>query len=262
MGDPVRVTLLGTGTSTGIPVIGCDCRVCQSRDPRDVRTRCSALVEANGVSILIDAGPDFRSQALREGLTHIDAVLITHHHFDHVVGLDDLRPFFFQNRAPIPCFAPPETEEILRRKFDYIFEDRSYPGVPNLSLVRLGESPFTVESRGSDSGVTVTPIPARHGSTPVYGYRVGDFAYLTDTNHIPPASMDLLDGVQVLVLDALRRAPHATHFSLDEAVAVSREVGARETWFVHMTHSVLHAEEDAELPAGVKLAYDGLKLGI
>lgn len=219
-------------------------------------------MKVDGLSILVDAGPDFRAQALREGIDHIDAVLFTHHHFDHVVGLDDLRPFLFGNPRPIPCFAPPETEQVLRRMFGYIFDDGSYPGVPNLSLHRLDGSPFEVGSRQSDASATITPIPALHGDTPVYGYRVGRFAYLTDVNHIPSTSLKLLEGVEVLVLDALRRRPHGTHFSFDEAVAVSRHIGPQETWFVHMTHSVMHDEENAKLPEGINLAYDGLQLTI
>ena len=262
MPEPVRVTLLGTGTSTGVPVIGCDCRVCRSPDPRDRRTRCAAYVDWNGVRILIDAGPDLRVQALREGIGEVDAVLFTHHHFDHVVGLDDLRPFLFRNRRAIPCYAPDETAGVLRRMFSYIFEDGTYPGVSNLELRSVGEDPVDVGSRSGSAQVQVIPLPARHGETPVYGYRFGPFAYLTDTNHIPRETLARLAGVRVLVLDALRREPHRTHFSFSEAVEVARAVGAEQTWFVHMTHSVLHAEEDALLPDGISLAYDGLQLTV
>ncbi|MBO6575288.1 MAG: MBL fold metallo-hydrolase [Rhodothermales bacterium] len=260
MADPVRVTLLGTGTSTGVPVIGCRCRVCNSPDPRDRRSRCSALVEWGGVSVLIDVGPDFRMQALTQHVEHIDAVLFTHHHFDHVVGLDDLRPFLFRNREAIPCYAPRETEQTLRRMFAYIFEDGSYPGVSNLTLTRIDSQPVALYSRRDDAAIEVQPIPVSHGGTTVFGYRFGPFAYLTDTNLIPKESFRLLDGVEVLVLDALRRDPHRSHFSFDEAVAAAERIGARETWFVHMTHSVLHAVEDAALPPGMRLAYDGLRL--
>ena len=260
MADRVRVTLLGTGTSTGIPVIGCSCPVCRSADPRDTRSRCSAFVQVDGVSILIDAGPDFRTQALRENIEHIDAVLFTHHHFDHVVGIDDLRPFLFRNPTPIPCYAPPKTERVVRQMFAYIFDDGSYPGVANLTLHALDGAPFEVTSRESGEVARVIPIPAWHGETPVYGYRFGNVAYLTDTNRIPDSSMALLEGVEVLILDALRRRPHPTHFSFDEAIAISRRLKPRETWFVHMTHTVGHAEEDEAMPDGVRLAYDGLVL--
>lgn len=260
MAEPVRLTLLGTGTSTGVPVIGCSCRVCTSSDPRDRRSRCSALVEYRGVTLLIDAGPDFRGQALANGVEHLDAVLFTHHHFDHVVGLDDLRPFLFRNRQPIPCFAPPQTEKVLRSMFSYIFEDGSYPGVADLTLSAIDEKPFWAYSRDTDAACEILPVPVLHGSTPVFGYRFGPVAYVTDTNAISESSLERLKGVDILVLDALRQEPHRTHFSIDEAIAVARQVGARETWFVHMTHSVLHAEEDAGLPEGCRLAYDGLVL--
>jgi phosphoribosyl 1,2-cyclic phosphate phosphodiesterase len=261
----LTVTLLGTGTSTGLPVIGCGCRVCTSTDPRDARTRCAAHVVAHApagdVHLQIDMGPDFRHQALREGLHHVDAVLVTHHHFDHVVGMDDLRPFFFANRATIPVYAAQETATVLRRMFGYIFEDGSYPGVSRLELREVGGA-FSVGSRATEADVEVVPIPALHGSLPVLGYRVGRFAYLTDVSAVPPESRALLGGLDVLVLDALRHEPHLTHFSIEEAVGMAQALGARQTYFVHMTHSVLHAEEGARLRdhygPGVALGYDGL----
>lgn len=259
---PLRVTLLGTGTSTGIPVIGCTCRVCRSEDPRDTRSRCACLIETAGLTILIDSGPDFRQQALREGIDRLDAVLYTHHHFDHVAGLDDLRPFFFGNKEPIPCYARANVAAVLRERFDYIFKDGTYPGLPRLNL-REVDGPFTVESRyGTTPALAVTPVEVYHGNLPMYGYRIGRFAYLTDTNRLPEASYDLLHDLEVLVLDALRTAPHPTHFSFDEAVAVARRIGARQTYFIHMTHSVLHAEIDATLPDGIALGHDGLSLEI
>jgi phosphoribosyl 1,2-cyclic phosphate phosphodiesterase len=218
-------------------------------------------VEVNGVSVLIDSGPDFRAQALREGIKQIDAVLFTHHHFDHVVGLDDLRPFVFRNRAAIPCFASKDTEKVLRKMFSYIFEDGTYPGVPNLTLHSHDNGETRIDSRETGGGsLRVQPIPVEHGSVQVSGYRFGPFAYITDTNHIPETSMKLLEGVEMLVLDSLRRKPHGTHFSIEESVAVARRIGARQTWFVHMTHSILHAEEDRLLPEGISLGYDGLKI--
>lgn len=256
--DRIKVTLLGTGTSTGIPVIGCRCRVCTSTDPRDERTRCACMIDAGGVQIVIDTGPDFRRQALREGLEHVDAVLFTHHHFDHVVGLDDLRPFFFRNRRPIPCYARENTAEVLQRMFRYIFEDGSYPGVADLVLGEV-DGPFEVVSREEPGlRVRVEPIDAYHGDLPLFGYRIGRFAYLTDTNYIPEASYARLAGLDVLVLDALREEHHPTHYTIDEAVEVARRIGAKETYFVHMTHSVSHAETDERLPEGMHLGYDGL----
>ncbi len=254
----MKVTLLGTGTSTGIPVIGCTCRVCQSEDPRDKRLRCACFIEVDGIHILIDAGPDFRVQALQNNLPKIDAVLITHHHFDHVVGLDDLRPFLFWNREPIPCFADNSTSDVLRKMFWYIFEDGSYPGVAKLDLHEI-EDAFQVSSRYEDlPPVKVTPIETFHGKMPILGFRIGNFAYLTDTNHIPEESFPLLEGLDVLVLDALRHEPHRTHFTIEEAINTARKIGPRHTYFTHMTHSILHAEEDAKLPEGVSLGYDGL----
>ena len=255
--EPVKVTLLGTGTSTGIPVIGCGCRVCRSADGRDVRTRCACYVEVGGVHLVIDTGPDFRRQALREGIPRVDAVLFTHHHFDHIVGLDDLRPFLFDNRAPIPCYARPNTAAVLREMFRYIFKDGSYPGVANLSLHEV-EGPFRVRSRYTTAAVDVEPIRVFHGDLPLYGYRIGRFAYLTDTSRIPEESFARLHGLDVLVLGALRHQPHETHFTIEEAVRAARRIGARQTYFIHMTHSVLHAEEDACLPEGISLGYDGL----
>ena len=259
-GPPVRITLLGTGTSTGVPVIGCSCRVCTSSDPKDHRTRCSCFVEVNDVQILIDAGPDFRTQALRTGLTNIDALLITHHHFDHVAGIDDLRPFFFKNKTPIPCYTHADSAASLRKMYGYIFEDGSYPGIARLEMHDVSES-FNVVSRfHEDRTVTITPIEVFHGSMPTFGYRIGRFAYLTDTNNIPTASLELLHDLDVLVLDALRHEPHRSHYTIAEAVQVAQRIGARHTYFIHMTHSVLYAEENPKLPDGMTLAYDGLTI--
>jgi phosphoribosyl 1,2-cyclic phosphate phosphodiesterase len=258
----IRVTMLGTGTSTGVPVIGCPCRVCTSDDARDKRTRTACWVRVGDISIVIDTGPDFRRQALREGIASVDAVLYTHHHFDHVVGIDDLRPYLFGNRQAIPCFAEEETARVLRSMFRYIFADGSYPGVPDLQL-HVVRGPFAVASRYNGApSVDILPIRAFHGDLPLYGYRIGDFAYLTDTSHIPPESLALLEGIDTLVLDALRHEAHPTHFTVAEAVEVAQRVGARQTYFTHMTHSLLHAEETKRLPDGIELAYDGLTFDV
>ncbi len=258
----MKVTLLGTGTSTGIPVIGCSCRVCTSKDPRDKRLRCSCAVIANGVHIVIDTGPDFRQQALQYDIRRVDCVLFTHHHFDHVVGLDDLRPFCFDNENPVRCYARENTADVLNRMFTYIFDDGSYPGVPKLELESVAER-FVVASRYDEqNAVEVIPIDVAHGSLAMFGYRIGNFAYLTDTNSIPDSSLEKLHGLDVLVLDALRDRPHPTHFTIDEAVDVAHRIGAAETYFVHMTHSVLHEEVNARLPESMALAYDGLVLDI
>ncbi len=255
---PIRVTLLGTGTSTGIPVIGCSCPVCTSTDPRDRRTRCACLLEINGLTLVIDTGPDFRTQALRENISTVDAVLFTHHHFDHVSGLDDLRPFLFYNRNAIPCYAQAETARVLRRMFAYVFMDGTYPGVPKLALHEI-DGAFDVFGRYDQPGaVRVQPIDVYHGELAMCGFRVGRFAYLTDVSHIPEASYALLEGVDTLVLSALRHEPHRSHANFAEAIASAQRIGARQTYFIHMTHSIQHAPEDAVLPEGINLGYDGL----
>lgn len=258
----LSVTLLGTGTSTGVPVLGCECPVCTSDDPRDTRTRCSCYVRVGPMGLLIDTSPDFRRQALREGVDRIDAVCYTHHHFDHVVGIDDLRPFFAENDRAMPCYARADTAAVLRRNYDYLFGDDPYPGAANVDL-RVIDGPVSIPSRYGDAPpVPVDPVPLIHGEMPVYGYRIGRFAYLADASALPEASLLLLGGIDVLVLDALRPEPHPTHFSFDEAVAAARRVGARQTYFVHMTHDVRHAEADARLPDGIQLAYDGLTFDV
>jgi phosphoribosyl 1,2-cyclic phosphate phosphodiesterase len=258
----MKVRLLGTGTSTGIPVIGCTCPVCTSSDPRDRRLRCSCYVEAEGVHLVIDTGPDFRQQALTYAIPRVYAVLLTHHHFDHIVGLDDLRPYCFDTEVPIPCYARANTAQVVERMFGYVFGDGSYPGVSNLVL-RTVDDAFTVRSRyDPEHHAKVLPIEVDHGTLPMLGFRIGGFAYVTDTNNIPGSSMDLLADLEVLVLDALRDRPHPTHYTIDEAVEVAQRIGARSTFLVHMTHTVSHAETDARLPEGVALAYDGLTLDI
>lgn len=260
--DGIQITILGTGTSTGVPVIGCSCEVCRSEDPRDKRLRCSCYVQTQDVDLLIDVGPDFREQALRAEILNIDAVLITHHHFDHVVGLDDLRPFLFENREAIPCFTSPDSVEILNRMFAYIFRDGTYPGTPQLVLKAVDE-PFHVMSRSNQSyDTTVIPVPAEHGDLMIYGYRIGKFAYITDTSCIPDESMALLQDLDVLVLDALRHHSHPMHLTITQAVDVAQEIGARQTYFIHMAHSVLHAEEEAKLPDGISFAFDGLTFSV
>lgn len=255
----MRITLLGTGTSTGIPVIGCLCRVCTSEDQRDRRSRCACYVQVGELGLVIDTGPDFRRQMLRERIGRIDAVLYTHHHYDHISGIDDLRPYFFENRTAMPCYALPATARVLQRMFPYIFEpDGTYVAAPPLDLREVSGA-FTVESRyKTGCPVTVVPLQLVHGNMPVVGYRIGGFAYVTDTSFIPEETFALLEGVDILVLDALRHEPHPTHFNIDEAVSAARRIGARRTYLLHITHSILHAEEDARLPEGIALGYDGL----
>ena len=280
-GVTVQATLLGTGTSTGVPVLGCDCDVCTSDDPRDRRLRSSCHLEvtpraADGrerpIHLQIDTGPDFRQQALRYGIERVDAALFTHAHFDHVTGIDDLRPFFFGNETPMPCFACPHTADVLRRMFPHIFVHDEYAGAANLVLREITAdavergAPFRVESRyaaAAPPATAVQPIGLMHGDLPTCGFRVGRFAYLTDASAIPDASFEHLDGqVDTLVLDALHRRDHPTHFSIDDAIEAARRIGARETYFTHLTHSVRHAEEEPRLPDGIHLAHDGLRLTV
>jgi len=248
----MKMTFLGTGTSTGIPMVGCDCSVCQSSDPRNHRRRASVLWEAEGRRWLVDAGPDFRTQALGVGLDLLEAVLITHAHADHVLGLDDLRPLSW--RRPIPVWADAPTTATIRRAFPYFFT----PGDGKTSRPRLDFRPLEAGERVDVEGLSVLPLALHHGDLSILGFRVGTMAYLTDCNGLPPATREALDGLDVLVLDALRYKPHPTHFSLDEAVAVARDIGAKRTFFTHFSHDVDHETWARTLPGGMAPAYDGL----
>ena len=251
------VTFLGTGTSTGVPVVGCRCRVCTSTDPRDVRLRQSVKIEWRGKHFIIDTTPDLRLQLLRDPIPRLDFVLFTHSHSDHMMGLDDIRPFNFRQREAIHAFANAKTAKAVRRAFSYIWQDSQIGGgKPQLELHEV-EGPFTHE------GIDIVPLPVAHGDWTILGFRIGRFAYITDTNGIPESTMRLLEGVDVLALDGLRPAPsHPTHFTIDEAVAVAKRIGARQTWLIHLTHEVDHEALDASLPAGIRLAYDRLQLQI
>ncbi len=248
----VRVTMLGSGTSTGVPVIGCTCPVCTSTNPRNKRWRPCLKLEIGDRVVLVDTPPDLRAQALRFGLPRVDAVLFTHPHADHIFGLDDVRIFNFRQRAPIPCYASAETLGALRRVFAYVFEDgQEGGGKPQLDLIEVS-GPFTV------AGQRVVPIPVWHGEIEVYGYRFGKFAYVTDCKTIPESSYELLQGVEVLILDALRYHPHSTHFSVEEALAAAARVGAARTIFTHLAHEIDHDAPAVALPPGVEFGYDGL----
>ena len=254
----MRITFLGTGTSAGVPVIACECATCRSTDPRDKRWRPSIVVALDdGTSVLIDASPDLRAQALAFGLSRVDTILLTHCHADHVLGLDDVRIYNFRQRAVIPCLAARATLTKVRQMFSYVF-DPATPrggGLPQLALSAL-VGPFSI------GRCTVVPIPLMHGTLPVLGFRFGAFAYLTDCNAIPESSWPLLDGLDVLVLDALRHKRHSTHFTVEEAVATAGRIGAARTYFTHMTHDLPHAATCAELPDGIALAHDGLQLDV
>jgi phosphoribosyl 1,2-cyclic phosphate phosphodiesterase len=252
----MRVTFLGSGTSTGVPVVGCRCRICTSTEPKNKRMRQSVAIEANGKHFLIDTTPDLRQQLLAYPIPRLDFVLFTHSHSDHLMGLDDIRPFNFRQREPIHAFANPLTAKAIRRAFSYIWDTHSQigGGKPQLELHEIDE-PFTHE------GVEIVPIPVVHGDWTILGFRIGNFAYITDTNGIPAQSMKLLEGLEVLALDGLRPSPpHPTHFTIDEAIACAREIGARTTYLIHLTHDIDHHPFDATLPEGVRLAYDGLVL--
>ena len=247
---------LGTGTSIGVPVVGCACATCQSSDPRNNRTRTSVAIGLPNGTLVIDTTPDLRSQLLRERVDRVDALLYTHDHVDHVYGLDDVRPLCFSSGKSLPAYCEERVESRIRKAFDYAFETVAVPGggLPKIFFQRLSTEPFDL------LGARVTPLRLKHGVFDVLGFRFGTLAYCTDTNHIPEETWPLLEGLDVLVLDCLRPAPHPTHFSLQESLAVARRIAARRTLFVHMSHDIEHAAISAQLPAGVELAYDGLSL--
>lgn len=254
----VTVSFLGTGTSTGIPVVGCHCRVCTSTDPRNTRLRQSVRIEANGKHFLIDTTPDLRLQLLRDPIPRLDFVLFTHSHADHVMGLDDIRPFNFRQRESIHAFANASTAKAIRRAFSYIWDPATQigGGKPQIELHEI-DGPFTHD------GIAITPIPVSHGDWTILGYRIGGFAYITDTNGIPDSSMPLLEGLDVLAIDALRPGPaHPTHFTIGQAVAIAERIGARKTWLIHLAHEAEHAEVEAGLPEGVGVAWDGMRVEV
>ena len=252
----MRVTFLGTGTSTGVPVVGCRCAVCTSAHPRNTRLRQSVKIEMNGKHFLIDTTPDLRLQLLKFPIPRLDFILFTHSHADHVMGLDDIRPFNFRQRETIPAFASPHTVKAIRRAFSYIWDRDSQigGGKPQLELREI-HAPFEHE------GIEIIPIPVVHGDWTIFGFRIGPFGYVTDTNGVPPSSKKLLEGVEVLALDGLRPSPpHPTHFTIPEAIACAEEIGAKMTYLIHLTHEVDHETYETTLPEGVALAYDGLEL--
>lgn len=252
------MTVLGSGTSAGVPMIGCTCDVCCSTDPRDKRLRPSIHLEVPGhASIVVDTTPDFRQQILTAGITRIDAVLFTHSHADHILGLDDIRRFNWMQDGPIPCYATPATWDDIRRTFHYAFDGmpRKGGGIPRLD-VREVAGPFDVR------GVRVVPVPLWHGDAPILGFRFGTFAYLTDCNRLDDAAWPLVEGVETLVIDALRDKPHTTHFTVDQALEVVARLRPQRAYMTHMSHDLGHAATSARLPRGVDLAYDGLVLDV
>ena len=250
--------VLGTGTSHGVPMIGCDCSTCTSSDPRDRRSRASILIDvSSGPSVLVDTTPDLRAQALTHNVRRVDAIVFTHSHADHVMGLDEVRRFNVLQRSAIPCYGDERTLRDLRRIYAYIF-DADTPrggGIPQVMLTRVAGE-FCL------GAATFVPVPLLHGSREILGYRIGTFAYLTDCSEIPDASWRLLSGVQILILDALRERPHPTHLSVSQALAIVERLGPRQAYFTHMCHDLPHAATCARLPAGVELAYDGLTFDV
>ncbi len=250
----MRITFLGTGTSTGVPEIGCKCEVCCSKDPRDRRLRTSVLVEVDGKRILLDCGPDFRWQMLKNNIDQLDAILLSHEHYDHVSGLDDIRPLIYKNEIPIHAEEP--VVEAIRTRLPYAFREHKYPGVPQLDLRSFNMEPFHTV------GIEITPIRVYHGQLPIAGFRIGNMAYLTDVKTLPEESYPLLRGLDLLLIDALR--PDSRHFShqgVDEAIVQASTIQAKETYLIHMSHRIgLHADAEKLLPPGIHYAYDGLKL--
>jgi phosphoribosyl 1,2-cyclic phosphate phosphodiesterase len=253
------VTVLGSGTSMGVPTIGCECAVCHSKDPQDRRTRPSVMLEWDRHRIVIDSGPDFREQAIREGITRLDALLYTHGHADHILGLDDLRPLTYPRLTGggrLPLYARPETARILRSVFKYVFDDDyKYGGLAKVELREFTEGFALLD-------LQVIPIPVLHGDNEITGFRIGKFAYLTDFSTIPDESMTALQGVEVVFLDALRHTPHPTHSTVANSIEIAARIGAAQTYFTHISHDLAHEATNQSLPPGVRLSYDGLRVDI
>lgn len=250
-----KLTFLGTGTSQGVPMISCGCWICSSTDSRDKRLRSSVLIEYQGVTMVIDAGPDFRQQMLREEVTSIDAILLTHEHKDHIAGLDDVRAFNYTMGQAVDIYAETRVQSVIRKDFDYAFAEIKYPGVPLFNLKTIDEHPFTV------NGVEITPIRGKHFKLPVLGFRIGDMAYITDFNEIKDSEIEKIKGVKILVINGLRKEHHISHFSLDEALHISYLVGSQATYITHISHQLgRFVTVEPTLPPNTHLAYDGLKI--
>lgn len=251
----MKITFLGTGTSQGVPVIACDCAVCRSADSKDKRLRSSIYLDVEGQCLMIDAGPDFRQQLLREGITRLDGILLTHGHKDHIAGLDDVRAFNYFQKRPVDIYAQPNVQEQVIKEFEYAFAENPYPGVPEFQLRTIGKQPFGI------NGLEIIPIEAMHYRLPVLGFRIGDVAYLTDLSSIDQEEKSKLYGLKVVVLAALRKKPHYSHFNLEQALELIEEIKPQKAYLTHISHMMgCHAEVEKELPGHVRLAYDGLKI--
>jgi phosphoribosyl 1,2-cyclic phosphate phosphodiesterase len=253
----LNITFLGTGTSQGVPVIACPCDICRSKDSRDNRTRSSVMVTVDGKRIVIDTGPDFRQQMLREKVTNLDAILFTHEHKDHIAGLDEVRAFNYFNQWRAQVYCTDRVEEALRREFAYAFAEKKYPGIPEIDIIPIDLNGFEIR------GVSILPIEVMHMFLPVLGFRIGDFCYITDANFISETEKQKLFGSKILVLNALRHEKHPSHFTLQEAIELANEIGAERTYFTHISHQLgLHDAVESTLPKGMYLAYDGLRIDL
>jgi phosphoribosyl 1,2-cyclic phosphate phosphodiesterase len=249
----VKITFLGTGTSQGVPVIACDCEICRSGDSRDKRLRTSVLVEKDDTIMVIDAGPDFRQQMLRENIRRLDAIILTHEHKDHIAGMDDVRAFNYKSQDAIDIFAEDRVQKAVRKDYSYVFAEYQYPGIPKMRLNPISEYGFSIK------GTPLIPLRVFHYRLPVYGFRIGNFAYITDANYIPEETKEKLFGIKYLVINALRKEKHISHFSLSEAIDLIREISPRKAFITHISHQMgFHEEVSGTLPPGIMLAYDGM----
>ena len=253
----MTVTFLGTGTSQGVPIIACECEVCCSQNTKDKRLRSSILIESNEAKIVIDSGPDFRYQLLREKIKTLDAVVFTHEHKDHIAGLDEVKSFNFINKMRMPVYATERVQKALKREFAYIFSEDKYPGIPEIDLYTIDENPFTIKD------ITLQPIDVMHFKMPVKSYRIKDFTYITDANFISESEKEKIKGSKIIVVNALRRVEHVSHFTLQQAIDLMLELKPEKAYFTHISHQLgLHQTVEKELPDFIELAYDGLKITI